>query len=168
MVCLRRGKNKAGEQGRSNGILCLSQKGPQSQNGQAFTAPERWLRQPLNLKEYGDAQMARLRTSGHGGEGCGRQHCRSRECRGSGFFLAVLSSSLDRAHLQVLGTKTMFVLTGISVGSKVATRPVSRLSPRSPIRLIGNYSNYGPAQEWSWHTLFGPQLERSGVFHRIL
>ena len=32
-----------------------------------------------------------------------------------------LSSSLDRAHLQVLGTKTVFVLTGISVGSKVAT-----------------------------------------------
>ena len=50
-----------------------------------------------------------------------------------------LSSSLDRAHLQVLGTKTVFVLTGISVGSKVATRTVSRLSPRSPIRLIGNY-----------------------------
>ena len=139
MGCLRRGKNKAGEQGRSNGILCLSQKGPQSQNGQAFTAPERWLRQPLNLKEYGDAQMARLRTSGHGGEGCGRQHCRSRNAEEVDSSSPYLSSSLDRAHLQVLGTKTVFVLTGISVGSKVATRPVSRLSPRSPIRLIGNY-----------------------------
>ena len=24
------------------------------------------------------------------------------------------------------------------------------------------------AQEWSWHTLSGPQLDRSAVFHRIL
>ena len=25
-----------------------------------------------------------------------------------------------------------------------------------------------PSGGWSWHTLDGPQLERSGVFHRIL
>ena len=62
--------------------------------------------------------------------------------RGRRFFLAVFvvepCPGASPRTAGVLGTKTRFELTRISVGSKVATRTVILASPRSPIRLIGH------------------------------
>ena len=42
------------------------------------------------------------------------------------------------------------------------------LAVGSFFKMEGQDPEIQTAQEWSWHTFSGPQLGRSGVFHRIL